>query len=374
MLQSLINNFTALTTFLFLGYIVWSKWRSSGEKGRFSAFKRQFLLGTALGLFGVSLMYISFPLNSSTLSDLRQLPILISVSIGGWAVGGITALIIGIYRLLFLNGFNISSMLGSLDALLTYVIAICILKEYRLSLRRWNWAVGLSAMVTAAVFYYLLEDAEKWVPIIVFILIFFTGGLFTFSMLTYLKRSNESLRMMREAAHRDFLTGLFNARAFEFMMEQKIETSNRSSVPFTLLMLDIDYFKRVNDTYGHPAGDAVLAQMADVLRGTFRPGDHIARKGGEEFAVIVDACDSEQIRIIAERLRRNVENHVFRLPDGTEIRITVSAGSATYPDIDSHLLVERADRALYEAKATGRNRVCRATLPSPYGFGKPMDT
>ncbi|MCA1296515.1 diguanylate cyclase [Paenibacillus sp. alder61] len=374
MLQSLINNFTALTTFLFLGYIVWSKWRSSGENGRFRAFKRQFLLGSALGLFGVSLMYISFPLNSSTLTDLRQLPILISVSIGGWAVGGITTLIIGTYRLFFLNGFTISSMLGSLDALLTYVIAICILREYRLSLRRWNWAVCLSAIVTAAVFYYLLEDADKWVAILVFILIFFTGGLFTFSMLTYLKRSNESLRMMREAAHRDFLTGLFNARAFEFMMEQKTETSNRSSVPFTLLMLDIDYFKRVNDTYGHPAGDAVLAQMADVLRGTFRPGDHIARKGGEEFAVIVDACDSEQIRIIAERLRRNVENHVFRLPEGTEIHITVSAGSATYPDIDSHLLVDRADRALYEAKATGRNRVCRATLPSPYRFGKPMDT
>ncbi|WP_334073490.1 MULTISPECIES: diguanylate cyclase [Paenibacillus] len=374
MLQSLISNFTFLTTFLFFGYIVWGKWRSSGEMGKYKTIKIQLLLGTALGLFGVSLMYIAFPLNSSVFTDLRQLPILISVFIGGWAGGGITTFIILIYRLLFLSGFNFASILGAIDALLTYLIAIAILREYRLSLRRWNWAVGLSTLVTVVVFFILLEDRGKWLAIAVFILIFYTSGLFSFSMLTYLKRSDELLRIMREAAHRDFLTGLYNARAFDLMLEQKIETSNRYRVPFTLLMLDIDYFKKVNDTYGHPAGDAVLAQIADVLRETFRPGDQIARKGGEEFAVIVDACDSEQIRIIAERLRRNVENHGFRVPDGTELKITVSAGSATYPDIDSHLLVDRADRALYEAKASGRNRVCRATLPSPYRFGQPMDT
>lgn len=177
-------------------------------------------------------------------------------------------------------------------------------------------------------------------------------------MLQYLRKSDDSLRIMREAANRDFLTGLSNLRAFEFMMEQKILSSERYNTPFSLLMIDIDHFKQVNDTYGHPAGDAVLAQLADVLRDTFRPGDHIARKGGEEFAVIVDNCAADKILGIAERLRYNVESNQFYLPDGTELKLTISAGCATYPDIPEYDLIEVADQALYRAKSEGRNRVC----------------
>ncbi|GIP53991.1 GGDEF domain-containing protein [Paenibacillus vini] len=357
MLQSLINNFTVLTTFLFFGNMVWGKCQAYNLH---KSNQTKLILGLVLGLFGVALMYYTFPINTYVFADFRQLPILISVSLGGWIAGLVATVIIFVYRLVFLSGVSMASIWGAVNALGTFIIAILILKDYKLSLQRWAWTLGLSAGLSVVVFSIILVE-NKWVPIGTFCLVFIVGGMFTLAMLLYLKRSDDSLRIMREAAHRDFLTGLFNARAFEVIMEQRIASSTRYRVPITLLLIDIDHFKQVNDTFGHPAGDAVLSQLAMVLRDTFHPGDHIARKGGEEFAVIVDDCDSERIEIIAERLRRNVENQIFILPDGTEHKITISAGSATYPDIVEELLFERADQALYQAKTSGRNRVCRAS-------------
>lgn len=357
MLQSLINNFTILTTFLFFGNMLWGKWKDHRfEKKRVT----KFLLGAVFGLFGVFLMHYTFPMTPHVFADFRQLPILISVYMGGWVAGFITTLMIAVYRLLFLSGFNFASIMGAVNALGTLLTAVWLLRNRKLSFRRWGAALGISAVISAAVFALILSDTNKWIPIGEFMIVFIIGGMFTFAMLMYLKRSDDSVRIMREAAHRDFLTGLYNVRAFEVVMNQRIAHTNRYRIPFTLLMIDIDHFKRVNDTYGHPAGDAVLSQMADVLRDTFRPGDQIARKGGEEFVVIVDECDAGKIGTIAERLRQNVEDHPFLLPDGTTLKMTISVGSATYPDFEDSLLVEKADQALYEAKAAGRNRVCRA--------------
>ncbi|RCX20566.1 diguanylate cyclase [Fontibacillus phaseoli] len=358
MLQSLINNFTVLTTFLFFGNILWGRWHDHINR---KTLKTRLLLGVALGLFGISLMYYSFPITPTVYSDFRQLPILVSVSMGGWIAGSITTIIISIYRLYFLSGLNAAAIMGAINALGTLFIASIFLRGHMLSLQKWVPSLALSAVFSMLTFSILLKD-DKWVPIVTYGIVFLVGGLFTFLMMLHLKRSDDSMQIMKEAAHRDFLTGLFNVRAFEIIMKQQTAAANRYRIPFTLLLLDIDHFKQVNDTFGHSAGDAVLSQVATVLRDTFRPGDHIARKGGEEFAVIVDDCNANQIETIAERLRRNVENHVFHLPDGTEIKVTISAGSATYPDIDELLLFERADQALYEAKSSGRNRVCRASL------------
>ncbi|MEF2967628.1 diguanylate cyclase [Paenibacillus sp. M1] len=357
MLQGLINNFTLLTTFLFFGNMVWDKRQASRPNGNSGT---GLILGLVLGLFGVGLMYYTFPINATVVADLRQLPILIAVSMGGWVPGVITTAIIFLYRLFLLNGLNMASVWGAANALGTLAIALSLLRGQHLSLRRWASALGLTAVLSMLIFTFILPG-EKWGPIAVFGLVFIVGGSFTFIMLHYLKRSGESLRIMREAAHRDFLTGLFNLRAFEIMMEQKIAYSDRYRIPFSLLLVDIDHFKQVNDTHGHPAGDAVLSQVAAVLRDTFRPGDHIARKGGEEFTVIVDECGADKIGIVAERLRRNMEGTRFVLPDGKELKITISAGSATYPDVPRECLIERADRALYRAKASGRNRVCTAS-------------
>lgn len=357
MLQSLINNFTILTTFLFFGNMLWGKWKDNRlEKKRVTVF----ILGAVFGLFGVMLMHYTFPMSPRVFADFRQIPILISVYMGGWLSGFITTFLIAVYRLFFLSGLNVASIMGAVNALGTLLAAVWLLRSRRLSFKRWASVLGISAAISAMVFAFILSEENKWIPIGEFVIVYMIGGMFTFAMLMYLKRSDDSVRILREAVHLDFLTGLYNVRAFEVIMNQRIAHTNRYRIPFTLLMIDIDHFKLVNDTHGHPAGDAVLSQIADVLRDTFRPGDQIARKGGEEFAVIVDECDAGNIGKIAERLRQNVEDHKFVLPDGTELKITISAGSATYPDIGESLLVEKADQALYEAKATGRNRVCQA--------------
>ncbi|MNH83859.1 putative diguanylate cyclase YcdT [compost metagenome] len=137
-----------------------------------------------------------------------------------------------------------------------------------------------------------------------------------------------------------------------------MEASYSEPAVFSLLVVDIDHFKRVNDTYGHAAGDVVLSQLANVLRDTFHPGDHIARKGGEEFVIIVDDCGVDKVWQVAERLRRNVENQLFVLPEGESIHVTISIGASVYPEIGPEQLFEKADQALYAAKEAGRNQVC----------------
>lgn len=353
MVESLIYNFTILTTFLFFGNIIWGTWQQKQPK---KEWETKVLLGFVLGLFGIILMHSGFYSGEMAYIDFRQLPILVSVYMGGWLSGLISTVMILIYRIIFLDGVPIASILGALNILLTFLFSILLIQRRKLSLPRWGWALVCSACSSDILIYIILQD-DFWMTIGLFTPLYLISGLFTFMMLHYLRKSDDSLRMMREAANRDFLTGLFNLRAFEFMMEQKILSSKRYNTPFSLLMIDIDHFKQVNDTYGHSAGDAVLAQFANVLRDTFRPGDHIARKGGEEFAVIVDNCSADKIFGIAERLRHNVESARFFLPDGLELKMTVSAGSASYPDVPEHELIDKADQALYRAKSEGRNRV-----------------
>lgn len=355
MLHSLLSNFALLTAFIYFGYMIQSRFLSKKQS---TPWTRAFL-GLMLGLFGVVLMYYTFPIGTQTVADFRQLPVLIAVYAGGGISGGISALIIAVYRLFFLHGFSFRSMAGAVNVLITLVIALFFLRARKLSLKRWLPALMLSAANTMVLFLLVL-NISSWAAIVMYTLLFIVAGMFTYLMLQHLREADESVKMMREAATRDFLTRLYNSRAFEAMMAQKVASSNRNGAPFTLLFVDIDFFKQVNDSYGHSAGDAVLLQFADVLRDTFRPGDHIFRKGGEEFVILVDQCDAEQIEKIGERLRQNVEAHPFFLPGGGELRLTISAGSATYPNVRQEELIDKADQALYEAKQAGRNRLCRA--------------
>lgn len=356
MLQGLFNNFTLLTTFIFFGHIIRSKVLSRWE----SSIYTRLLLGTVFGLLGVLLMYYSFPLSSYAITDFRQLPILLSVSLGGGTAGIVTTVIIGLYRLIFLQGLASHSILGAVGAPLTLLCALFLLRQRKtITFKRWLLALVLSALSTGVLLRIMLERGS-WLIIALYMLLFMIAGIFMYLMMNHLRKTEDSIQMMQEAANRDFLTSLFNSRAFEVIMEQKMAAANLDRIPFTLLIVDIDYFKQVNDTYGHLAGDAVLRQFADLLRETFRPGDQISRKGGEEFFILVDCCSADQITAIAERLRSNVEQHRFILDDGVELQLTISAGSATYPDIAGEELVARADQALYQAKEAGRNRVYRA--------------
>jgi diguanylate cyclase len=164
-----------------------------------------------------------------------------------------------------------------------------------------------------------------------------------------------------ELSSRDALTGLANRRAFELAVAREVDRVARSGEPALLLTLDIDHFKKVNDTHGHGAGDQVIRAVASALVDCVRPMDLVARVGGEEFAIILPNCATTFGQTVAERLRRRVEHMPVALgPSGQQISVTISIGGAFAPQwvrSTPALWQERADQQLYLAKAQGRNLV-----------------
>jgi diguanylate cyclase (GGDEF)-like protein len=165
-------------------------------------------------------------------------------------------------------------------------------------------------------------------------------------------------KKMQTMATTDGLTGLTNHRTFQERFDELLGRSRRHSHQAAVLLCDVDHFKGVNDTYGHPVGDEVLRRVAQVLRSAVRKIDIPARYGGEEFAVVLEATDRDGAVGLAERIRTDVGALSFPTDKGT-FQITMSIGVATFPhdSEDKAILIERADTALYHAKETGRNRV-----------------
>jgi two-component system, cell cycle response regulator len=167
-------------------------------------------------------------------------------------------------------------------------------------------------------------------------------------------------RQMYESALRDDLTKTFNKKYFTDRLESEFAFAMRTKAPLSLVVFDLDHFKEVNDTYGHPVGDEVLAGVARIVASLIRAEDVFARVGGEEFGLICRMTDKSQVLTVAERMRSTVASHKFSV-EGKQIPIAISAGTASIPDshlADAQALVAAADQAMYEAKRTGRNRVC----------------
>jgi diguanylate cyclase (GGDEF)-like protein len=158
----------------------------------------------------------------------------------------------------------------------------------------------------------------------------------------------------------DGLTELYTHRYFQETMEREIGRSRRYGKPLALMMVDIDHFKNVNDTYGHQAGDYVLQGLAQMMRKQFRQSDYACRYGGEEFAVILTDTPLENAVMGAERLRKSMESQVFEFCT-SHITVTISIGLSGYREhMSKQEMIEAADQALYRAKRSGRNRVERA--------------
>lgn len=157
----------------------------------------------------------------------------------------------------------------------------------------------------------------------------------------------------------DGLTEIYNRRHFEETLERELQRSRRYRSPFTLVLLDVDHFKQVNDQYGHPAGDAVLRRIGAVLKSKIRTNDVAARIGGEEFALTLPGTGHAGGRALAEKLRALIADERFK-SDGESFQVTASFGVAEFSRtmVNAASLMKLADQRLYEAKRGGRNRVC----------------
>ncbi len=182
------------------------------------------------------------------------------------------------------------------------------------------------------------------------------------SLANEMEEVRSKLAHSQEEARRDALTGLYNRLAFQEQLNELPQLAERDTHLPCLLVVDIDFFKRINDTYGHLAGDHALKQVAREIEASVRGRDMVARFGGEEFAVLL--CDTPRsgCRAVAENIRANIEKTPIELPpelnNGTTLSITVSIGGACFREQEAvEALIERADRSLYLSKENGRNRV-----------------
>lgn len=166
---------------------------------------------------------------------------------------------------------------------------------------------------------------------------------------------------LRETSIRDSLTGLYNRREFDRRLREELKRCNRYHHPLSLLLLDLDHFKAINDGYGHPVGDKVLREVADIVKHEVRDSDEVvARYGGEEFAVIMPETDKLGAGVLAQRIRAAITAYTFSADETQPLSVTASIGLAGFPNdaYAGETLIAAADRALYHAKRTGRNRVC----------------
>lgn len=187
----------------------------------------------------------------------------------------------------------------------------------------------------------------------------FTGFIHNLTERKQAERIRSHATMLEEMVQRDELTGLFNRRVLMATLELEVERSRRYGFPLSVHMIDLDFFKRVNDTHGHVVGDEVLIRSGRIIQNAMRASDITARYGGEEFCVILPQTDITGSISFAERIHSRISEEVYSGAGDEEFRVTCSIGVAEFrPGSDgSTSLLERADQALYQAKKSGRDRI-----------------
>lgn len=205
--------------------------------------------------------------------------------------------------------------------------------------------------------YYSMYLSNLWLPVVVPF-----ASVATVFALAYVVKyiiKSRDFEHQYKLATVDGLTDLYNHRYFQDTLKQQIETSRRYSSNVSLIIIDIDFFKKFNDTYGHQAGDAVLKQVAQVLKKNVRTSDVVCRYGGEEMSIILPNTNYKEARINAERICKAVAETKFKLNATDESNVTISLGVSTFPEHGEipKDLIETADRGLYRAKENGRNQV-----------------
>lgn len=175
------------------------------------------------------------------------------------------------------------------------------------------------------------------------------------TMLT--RQTDLSKQQIRHLSEIDYLTGLYNMRSFVALAKKELKRAERQGYPFSIMMLDADNLKPVNDTYGHESGSNMIKHLAKDIRSNLRTSDIAARFGGDEFVVLLTEADAESAVIAAERIRKTIETSPLNVPGGT-VTVTVSVGIAAFPGHGATVqeLVNRADNAMYASKKTGKNK------------------
>jgi diguanylate cyclase len=358
MISLLFVNATILITFLFLGNQLFEYKNINFEDT--TTIKDKILLGLLTGLVGCVLIFYGITIYSKIHLDFRIIAMIVSAIYGGFLSNLITTIIIVIFRIGF-YGVNTASILGSLG-LIVLLLAYGIISKLKLNYKLKFLHMTLLNLLYGLVIYSILISSHNFLFIVLknYIISNIIVCTIVYYILNYITKINTLNKKLKYESTRDFLTGLNNVRSFDHMLNRVIHNAIEKNEHLSILMLDIDFFKKVNDTYGHASGDLVLKQFSDILTNSCRSFDIVSRNGGEEFTAILLDCNCKHAIEIAERIRKNVEEALFTIEDNKQIHVTVSIGVASYPDsvVNINNILDSADDALYLAKRTGRNKVC----------------
>ncbi|WP_160677370.1 diguanylate cyclase [Clostridium sp. C8-1-8] len=356
MINLLFINATILITFLYLGNQLFE---NNISKIDFNII-RQLLLGILSGLGGCILVFYGINVANLVHIDFRIIAIIVSVIYGGAISGIITTSMIALFRLSY-YGVTIPSTIASvgLIVLLLFYFSLC---KFKLDfIKKFSIMSLLNILYGIIVYSTILFKSHLLFKILSsYIIATLIVSILVYYILVYISKTNQLYRRLKVESTKDFLTGLNNVREFDNIINKLVNSTLEKQESLSILMIDIDFFKNINDNYGHPSGDLVLKQLSKILVDCCRSFDVISRNGGEEFTAILLDCDCKHASQIAEKIRSSVEVHTFIIENNKHINITVSIGIGSYPDSVKNInnILSEADDALYLAKRSGRNKVC----------------
>jgi len=357
MLRDLFINGTILISFIFISSQVFKR----NFLNLSGSFKNKFFFGLTQGILGILLMLFTIHVTPKVIMDFRHIAILLATLYGGGFAAIITGITIAIFRISYF-GVSTPAIIAAISMIIVAIVCTLISKIDLNVFKKWIYMYFISTSIITVTFFLIIKDS-----IILYHTLFYFWigssiiGFLAYYISNYMNTSTKLLNRLEQESTIDFLTGLNNVRQFDNSLNQSFLNVKDKNEYLSILIIDIDFFKKVNDTYGHQAGDSVLQQLGIILSTFCRSFDIVSRIGGEEFSVILPDCPSDQSLEVAERLRVAVETHEFIISDVLKINITISIGAATYPDnvSDLEFLIKEADNALYSAKHSGRNKVCQ---------------
>jgi diguanylate cyclase len=321
--------------------------------------RNHLIIGLLAGLLGCLLMLFSVRISPDLFFDFRYLPVIIMALYYSPLAAIETSVIIGVFRIAY---FGVSDASITAFVVVIFVGIISSLAGKLKVSKSIQWlisACGSCLIGSAGLFTLVITQPNRISIVATFAIGTMVGSMFMYFFTEYLSRNNRFYERLKSEVEHDYLTGLKNNRFFDQSFNRHIQEAIVENRKVSLLYIDIDHFKKINDQFGHANGDLVLQELGQILKQTARTRDVVTRRGGEEFTVLLVDCSLQHAMNAAERVRRIVEEHVFQLSASLAVRITVSIGVSSFPETaqEEQRLIEQADIALYQAKREGRNRV-----------------
>ena len=350
-MNQFIINFCLLFTTITLLFL---PFRNQPRISLNSSWNIRLILGAVCGLMAVLLMFNGIQIDVARV-DLRIIPVAIAMLFGGFPSAIVAgAMIIGTRYFLTpidqMEGFYLSTLIMAL-----FILTIGILRRFlHVNGRHFQLMVLVGILYSLPAIYVLTNTWSTFIKIsIAYIFFNLLAGFVAFRLLAELRRHFENIQYQQKLAMTDALTGLANRRR----LDDSLSLVGSTDQGYSLVLIDIDFFKHVNDTYGHDAGDDVLRQLGMTLASLTRPDDLVGRYGGEEFLIILPSTSAKEAQKIAELARMTVARNLFPTADVPDLQITISLGIAHSSDSHTSLeALQQADKALYYSKESGRNR------------------